>query len=102
MARIELKMGDEVDILGHWFVLVKLEVEAGKPAKVTFAQPSELIEVVEYCALDFGKAHASYHPWCTDHDLPAIHRDGGENHQVCQEFAKKYGCSCHADYYKEN
>jgi len=102
MSGIELKMGDEISILGHWFVLVKLEVEAGKPAKVTFAQPSELMEVIKYCDLDFEMAHNSYSPWCSDHDLPAAHRDISENHQVCLEFAKKHGCSCHGNYHKEN
>lgn len=102
MARIELKLGDEVDILGHWFVLVKLEAEAGKPAKVTFAQPSELIEVIKYCVPDWKKPHESYNPWCSEHNLPMSHCGPDGDTRVCQEFAKKHGCSCHGDYHKEN
>ncbi len=39
-----MHVGDAIEVHGHRFVLSKLEVEAGCPAKVTFVQPVELIK----------------------------------------------------------
>lgn len=39
-----MNVGDAIEVHGHRFVLSKLEVEAGRPARVTFVQPVELIK----------------------------------------------------------